>query len=62
MAPCQLTPHIATPEQVAGMESVAEVPALQEVNLWKAEGGRGTSRPPILSIIIDKSTLQKSLS
>ena len=46
MAPCRLTSQIATHGQVAGVVSLPEAPALQEVNPWGAEGGAG--EPPHL--------------
>ena len=45
MAPRRLTPQIATREQVAGVESVPEAPALQEVNSRGAEGRAGDPSP-----------------
>ena len=46
MAPCWLTPQVAAHGQVAGVVSLPEAPALQEVNPWGAEGGAG--EPPHL--------------
>ena len=43
MAPCRLASQIATRGQVAGVVSLPEAPALQEVNPWGAEGGGGVA-------------------
>ena len=47
VAPCRLTSQIAIHGQVAGVVSLPEAPALQEVNPWGAEGGGGGGLPQL---------------